>query len=405
MSSSLARPRRRARGRPHWRAGRRGASVVLVGCALGVGCGTSRPPILTGNFAPEGDGGTGESGDAGAPVSLAEDAVAPPSCDAGTQGGVCGCLDLSLLSDPPNLFFVLDHSGSMADDGKWSTIRSVVAAIIQRIGPRARFGAAAFPAPNATDSCAAGVLVMPLAQGDAPAGTWGPTTSAFTFDTNFAAIGGTPTAATLTALTPTVTAFPGKTFLILATDGGPNCDSTVTCDPSACIPNIESDPGCAPDGGPNCCDGQPLNCLDSAATVKAVAALAEAGVPTYVIGVPGSGPYAAVLDQMAIAGGTARPTTPYYYAVDSTDTAAFTGTLSTVAAKITASCVLTLSQAPPDPAQLNVYLDGVVVPKDPTNGWTLSGATVTLEGTTCASVLAGNALDLRIVAGCPTVIQ
>ena len=238
--------------------------------------------------------------------------------------------------------------------------------------------------------------------GDAPAGTYGVTVSLFTQATDVGASGGTPTAATLTALTPILTGLSGKTFVILATDGGPNCDSAITCDASACTSNIEG--ACPFDAGVNCCTGDPEDCLDTQATVTAVNTLAQAGVPTYVVGVPGSGPYTGVLDQMALAGGTARSTAPYYYAVSTSDQAAFASTLSTVAAQVTATCTLVLSSPPPDPTRVNVYLDGTAVPADPVNGWTLSGSTVTLEGTTCAEVLSGAALSLRIVAGCPTVL-
>jgi hypothetical protein len=303
------------------------------------------------------------------------------------------------------MYFMLDRSGSMNDSNKWLTIRTVIADVMHRIGPRAKFGAAVFPNPRAVDTCAAGLEVMGLTPGDAPAGTYGVATATFTEATNVPASGGTPTAATVNGLAPRLMGFAGKTFVILATDGGPNCNPAATCDRSACIPNIESSAGCSPDSGPDCCTTEPLDCLDSAATVQAITDLAVAGIATYVVGVPGSGPYAALLNQMALAGGTARATNPYYFAVDTADTAAFTATLSAVAAQITASCVLTLSQPPPDATQVNVYLDGVVVPADPTNGWTISGATVTLEGTTCASVLAGTSLDLRIVAGCPTVLR
>jgi hypothetical protein len=347
--------------------------------------------------------------DAGSSITtgslLPDAALPPPSCDAGFQGGVCGCLDLTLLGDPPNMYFLLDRSGSMNDDGKWTTIRTVIADVIQRLGPRARFGAAVFPDPNADDTCAPGVTVMNPMAGSAPAGVPGATQETFTSATSFPAGGGTPTAATFTALGPSIAAFSGKTFVILATDGGPNCDAHVTCDVSACIPNIEAVPGCDPVSGPDCCSGYSLDCLDSAATVQAISALAARGIPTYVVGVPGSEPYAALLDQMATAGGTARAAAPYYYAVSRSDQAAFTSALASVAASITATCTLNLSEAPPDPTHVNVYLDGVVVPQDPVNGWSLSGTTVTLLGTTCQSVLAGDSLDLRVVAGCPTILK
>jgi hypothetical protein len=204
---------------------------------------------------------------------------------------------------------------------------------------------------------------------------------------------------------PTVTALSGKTFVILATDGGPNCNSNITCDASACCSNIEGDPGCAEDAGVNCCVNDAENCLDSQASVAAISAYAAAGVLTYVIGLPESGPYEGVLDQMALAGQTARASAPYYYAVTSADESALATTLSTIAAKVTATCTFTLAAPPPDPAQVNLYLDGHVVPQESTNGWTLSGETVTLEGSTCTEVLSGQVLSLRIVAGCPTVLQ
>ncbi|HEY2510593.1 MAG TPA: VWA domain-containing protein, partial [Polyangiaceae bacterium] len=64
-----------------------------------------------------------------------------------------------------------------------------------------------------------------------------------------------------------------------------------------------------------------------------------------------------------------------------------------------------LSAAPPDPGLVNVYFDGIVVPADPSNGWTLTGSTITLVGAACDKVEAGNVLSIRIVAGCPTVIK
>jgi hypothetical protein len=320
---------------------------------------------------------------------------------------VCGCLDLPLMTDPPNLYFVLDHSGSMNEDNKWQTVRTSIGDLMIELGPRARFGAALFPDPSQTSNpCAPGVEVAPLRRGDSPAGTIGPVTNALLSATAIAAYGGTPTAATILRITPPLAAFPGRTFAILATDGGPNCNAALTCSADQCTVNLDDNvPGCTPTG-PDCCTSGvygSMSCLDAGATTAAVSALAARGVPTYVIGVPGSAPYATLLDELAVAGGTARSVLPYYYPVDTTDQAAFYKTLSKIAAKLTATCALPLGMKPPDPTLINVYLNGHVVPQVGPNGWTYANDTVTLIGNSCSRVLDGDALDVRVVAGCPTI--
>ena len=332
--------------------------------------------------------------------------AAPPTCNAGPDLGVCACTELDFLSDVPNLYLVLDRSGSMADGDKWNTVRVVLAQIMTNLGPRANFGLAVFPIPSGQDSCAPGGQVMSVRPGDSPAGTEGPTTKAMLQITASQPFGGTPTTETLRDLLPTLTGLSGRTFVILATDGGPNCNANAGCNADECIDNIESLAGC-PAGGPrNCCDPSvfgPLDCLDAQPTIDAVTAISKAGIPVYVVGVPGSGPYGGLLDQLATAGGTARASEPLYYRVDSTDQAAFASALSQVAAKITATCTLVLSQPPPDPTHVNVYFDEKPVPADPTNGWTLSGSTITLVGSSCDQVMSGDVLDVRVVAGCPTL--
>jgi hypothetical protein len=211
---------------------------------------------------------------------------------------------------------------------------------------------------------------------------------------------------TLQNLLPVLTKLSGRTYVIIATDGGPNCNASATCGAAMCQDNIESAQGCPPNGPPNCCDPSiygPLDCLDSQPTIDAVTALATAGIPVYVIGVPGSVPYAGLLDQLATAGGTARSSEPLYYQVGTSDQTAFEAALKPIAAKITATCTLTLAQPPPDPTHVNVYFDNVAVPADPANGWTLSGSVVTLVGSACNEVMSGTVLNVRVVAGCPTL--
>jgi hypothetical protein len=225
--------------------------------------------------------------------------------DGGLTGPVCVGTDIPLDTNAPNLYFVLDGSTSMQEENKWANVRTAVAGLISQLGPRAAYGAAIFPAQG-MDACSTGAEVMPVTPGDSQ----GATAAAFLAATSLDPMGGTPPAATLQALVPELSTFPQLTFAILATDGGPNCDAALSCDVTTCTSNMDGVNGCPVGGPPNCCDPTTgaggLACLDGTATAAAVTALRAAGVDTYVMGIPGSAPYAEVLDALAMAGGGAR---------------------------------------------------------------------------------------------------
>jgi hypothetical protein len=332
-----------------------------------------------------------------------------PTCALGPEGGVCDCIDQPLLGTPPTLYFVLDRSGSMSDDNKWEAIRRALFDVVTSLGPRAQFGAAVFPSPTSQDSCAPGIEVFAPLRGDSPAGTAGPIETAF-FDSfkNILASGGTPTDATLQALYSRLTSLPGVVYVILATDGGPNCNGAAECDAGGCTINIDVSSGCPAGGPPNCCAvagvGSAADCLDSEPTLQAVQAIADAGIPVYIMGIPGSAPYASLLDQLAQAGGTARGSEPLYYAVGSADQGALQQALSAIAATVTGTCTLTLN-SPPIPTLVNVFLDEQPLAQSGPDGWTLDGSVVTVLGASCQQILAGSVLDVRVVVGCPTYIR
>jgi hypothetical protein len=146
--------------------------------------------------------------------------------------------------------------------------------------------------------------------------------------------------------------------------------------------------------------------LDSQPTIDAVTALNASGFPVYVIGVPGSGPYGALLDELAIAGagGPDAGGASHYYAADTADQALFAKAISQIAAQLTGGCTVQLDNTPPDPMLVNVFLGGKVLPQLGPDGWTLDGTTVTIEGASCQSILNGEVLDVRVVAGCPVVL-
>ncbi len=369
------------------------AVAALSGLALLAACGSSRP-------APAGDG-SGETvphspgrGDAGA---------SPPGCDRKDDGTACACVDVPLFADPPNIYFVLDRSGSMEDDGKWELVRNTVGHVLRDLGPRARFGATVFPGFSG-DSCGPSAEIMSVRPGDPPSSIDGPTTTFLLKATDIAPKGNTPTAGALRDVLGRIQGLPGKTFVVLATDGGPNCGLDATCELTQCIENIENAAGCPPEGPRNCCT-RPGQCLDTAATKAAVVALAAQGSPTFVVGIPGSAVFGTLLDELALAGGTALAATPRYFRVDTAADQALLQTLRRVLAKIVATCTFPLNGAVPDPALLNVYLDDVVEPKDPINGWRFDATAVTLVGAACARVMNGDVLGVRVIAGCPTVVR
>jgi hypothetical protein len=356
------------------------------------------PGVTNYAFVDAGYGGSSSSGTGGQDVTLdAGGPTGPPAADA---GGLCGNDIHKIVTDPPNVYFVLDTSGSMSapvtGGTRYSVVQHAAAQIVNHLKLLINAGAATFPGMG--DQCAAGAEVFPLTYGN-PTG----------FDSATKAImphGGTPTAATLAALAPKLTALPGKTVVVLATDGGPNCNTAAACDASECMENIE---GCSPNdqccaAGQNCCapggPAGPINCVDHAASVAAVKALADAGIKVYVIGIPGSKAYAKVLADMALAGGAAISAYPFYYEVDDLATIAL---VLAAAAGSAIPCTFTLADPPMDPSLTNVYFDKTVVLQDATDGWTWTASDqITLHGAACNKLHSGTVAQVQIVSGCPT---
>jgi len=321
----------------------------------------------------------------------------------------------------PNLYFVLDASGSMAEPlpgdtrTKYYGTQVAVRDVLVEIGHRVNFGAAAFPAAVNPDGCAAGEEVFETAPGDPKEanadGDFGPNLYALLQTlSRVKPQGGTPTAITLDALRAKLALLPGTTTVVLATDGAPNCNGSLLCDANHCQFNIERNMvdghDCTPDF--NCCDASlspnaPYYCVDDDATVQAVDALAKAGIKTYVIGMPGSEHYADLLDRVAVTGQTARAGSPRYYAV--ADVAQLSAAVRQIGVEVAASCLIELDQPPPDPARVNVYFDTTLLRSGPENGWVwISDRALELRGSACADLKSGNIQQVQVVSGCPTMV-
>ena len=51
----------------------------------------------------------------------------------------------ALLCEQPNVLVVLDRSGSMTTDGRWSTSKLVIREVVESFATRLRFGLDLFP--------------------------------------------------------------------------------------------------------------------------------------------------------------------------------------------------------------------------------------------------------------------
>lgn len=364
--------------------------------------------------------------------------------------GECGATVVELEVVRPNLYFLVDGSGSMTEampglvlQNRFDAARIAIELVLRDVGHRVNFGASVFPAEP--EGCGPGREIHATTRGDpvsyAVADESGPQLKSLAFELlKISPSGVTPTATALTDLHDTLTALPGKTFLFLMTDGAPNCNLDLDCDVDQCTANIESvrytDREVC-DDSVNCCSDDifgPGACLDSAATVDAVTALHDDGVNTFVIGMPGTETYGALLDDLAHAGGVARSEAPYYYPV--TDSEGLVETLRILGGNASLSCRIDLNEVPPDRSLVNVFLDDTLVPFDPVDGWSWGDdtappddggaadgvppdggpadggparsapvATVELHGEPCDLATNGQVLQIQIVAGCPVVLR
>ena len=377
-------------------------AASLASLALGIAASCSGRDVPTGIRPPPGTGAGGAGGDA---IFLG----AGGACD---NDGACGEELHELEFDTPNIYFVLDRSGSMAElespsfESRYEIVRGAARELILSLGPLINVGAAVFPAESETDPCATGEQVMEVTPGDPfdDTGKQGPTLLSFLSATNYLPNGGTPIASTLQILTASLANLSGRTVVMLLTDGGPNCNFQLSCDLDGCIPNIEGvcqapENCCAPDHP----QGGPELCVDDQATIDALANLAILGLEVYVIGITGSQAFEDVLDAMAVAAGTAKTDGgSLYYKVDDLDNL---GQVFRDIASEAISCELDLADPPDEQGLTNVYFDCEVVPFDPYGGWDwVDEDTVRLNGSSCQALKSGQVTEVKIATGCPTEI-
>jgi hypothetical protein len=431
-----------------------GASLVA-----GIGCSSSnndaRPPAGSqggagsagagGVAANGGSGGSGGNGGAaatgGSGGTAGSGAAGASAGSAGLGGGItdasvapdvfpdaCGAQKVTATSKPVNILLVIDKSGSMADKpagftvDKWTALKTALTESLNQVKGGIAFGLELFPVssdplnpilPTCTTNC------CDMQSGSVEIGvTLGTIALPPILDMlkNTTPAGGTPTAVALNNALGYFTAGPGKDlpgekYVLLATDGAPNCNGTASCAAASCTLNI--DKTCP---GANCCanPGMQTACVDDAATVDQINKLKAAGVSTFVVGIPGTELYSGFLDTFAVAGG--MPATggadgaagPKYFAVSATGgVGALTDVFKSITTLLIKSCDLQLEKDPPDLNLLNVMVNSKIIAQSGDDGWdidkTTSPPTIRIKGATCQDIQTNGAQSVEVLYGCPTI--
>jgi hypothetical protein len=199
-------------------------------------------------------------------------------------------------------------SGGCGASSKWTQVKAAVTNVLQATDGSVNWGIKYFSDNNACDASMPPAVPIAAMNATAVAASIAATAPGGDTPTRDAIIYGASYLQTLTDTNPK--------FLLLATDGLPNCPA-----------------GCASMGQPSTVCVQTDNSTEDAAAEEAVAMAASQGFKTFVIGIGNVATAQNTLNLMALAGGEAQTgaATSYYAA---TDEAALEAALNSIVGKI-----------------------------------------------------------------------
>lgn len=373
----------------------------------------------TGGSLQLGNGNGTGADDAGAGGQSGAMSTGPGQCAELAGLGKCGTTTVQAAHDPASILLVIDKSGSMTDqpDGftvdKWDALKSALGTALDNTAAEINYGLELFPYSTTkeiplecdTGCCdvddGVGGVNVPIQAGQSGVDQIKAALTATSPG------GGTPTAAALKAaltyFSDPTNKLDGKKFVLLATDGGPNCNANNTCDAKTCTPNLD---GQCPSG--NCCSLDGTYCLDDSDVVTEIQALAHIGVSTFVVGIPGTEQYATYLDAFAKAGGATNPSAPpSYYAVSAKNgVQGLVDVFTSITTHLVRDCDVALDSTPTNLDLVNVAVDCKVIPYADGAGWSVTGSdmkTLSLMGDACHAIQTSGAERVDVVYGCPTV--
>lgn len=313
-------------------------------------------------------------------------------------GELCGEAAFNVGRVTPDMLILLDRSLSMtmSDPPLWNIIRPALVTVTSATDDGIWYGLMSFPNSIEPDACGGyGNQCTPPTEALVPVGpdASGAIESALdSLDT----CGATPTALSLEnahqVLAAAATGHPQ--YILLATDGAPNCNESLDGDTCRCTTGD--------------CGRNPQYCLDDARTYAALDAACAADVHTFILGMGGATEYSDVLEQMAVHGCT----TTFYAAQEPEEIQAaldaITGSIATCQYEVSCADI-------PDPTKVNFYFDGAVVPRDPSHesGWDWTDpcestsdtrGAIEFYGSHCDLIMSGGVASITALYGCPSTM-
>ena len=303
----------------------------------------------------------------------------------------------------PDIMIVFDKSGSMADGSKYTqTCAAVSNAVTSAAGAQVYWGLIFFPSDG---NC--GVGTAP----DVDVGPDGASQIPGVLTSN-SPNGNTPAhlAIDLAIQSYNLMTDDRAHYILLATDGMPNCEGDPITLPSYCTIDADCnnpDLYCEPTGLPapypaGICTPKPKDLA-----INEIALALQYNIRTYVVGMDIDTGVADTLNRMAEAGGTARPGNPgdpEYYPVS--DQSSLETALANITMQII-SCTFALDQTPPsDSSYIGVSVGGQPIARDPSkiNGWNVDAIakTITFYGAACTA-LQSNPAAVSVTFACSPI--
>jgi hypothetical protein len=300
-------------------------------------------------------------------ASVTTDSAAPDvGPDAPALDARCPDRPIVLERTDVETVFVMDGSGSMGLtwDGlpfgaglpsRWMIVRDTLADVLPPFDRTLAIGAKLFP--DGGECEVTGGLDIAPHTGAVP--------ELLALFDRWVPEGGTPTAMALRATLDV----PGEgpRVIVATMDGGPNCNDDPGVPPEECVCTTARRACLAPPP-----DG-PQACLDAERTLDVVRESYEAhGTPVVIVGIddPTRPDLSDFLDEMALAGGWARPAGSerrFFNAREPEDLRAAFGEIT----ELVSRCVFVVGTPPPDDAVVVVQVGGEEVPHDPAHvdGW------------------------------------